>query len=152
MGQLNRSDSAANVNVTLDQQSVNSFAGKSFPCCICSANLEIKLSKRGKPYCTCLQCGIQIFFRGKIGIRRLTGILESDKLTIRNRLEAVPAVILFNRIAQMRSQKEELEAKQGLIMRDPDLDNAIRVIEFEIKGVQRELEILARKTGRGNKK
>ena len=37
-------------------------------------------------------------------------------------------------------------------MRDPDLDNAIRAIECEMKGVQRELEILARKTGRENKK
>lgn len=37
-------------------------------------------------------------------------------------------------------------------MRDPDLDNAIRAIEYEMKGVQRELENLARKTGRENKK
>ncbi|MGA7853464.1 MAG: hypothetical protein WCA15_09065 [Candidatus Acidiferrales bacterium] len=152
MGQLNRSGGAANVNVTLGPNPGESLAGKSFPCCVCSANLEIKLSKRGKPYCTCLECAIQIFFRGKTGIRRLTEILKSDKLNVGNTLEALPAVILFNRIAQMRSQKEELEAKQGLIMRDPDLDNAIRAIECEMKGVQRELEILARKTGRENKK
>ena len=77
------------------------------------------------------QCGIQIFFRGKTGIRRLTEILNSDKLNVGNTLEALPAVILFNRIAQMRLQKEELEAKQGLIMRDPDLDNAIRAIDVK---------------------
>ncbi|MGA7636764.1 MAG: hypothetical protein WCB00_07540 [Candidatus Acidiferrales bacterium] len=152
MGQLNGSDSATNVNVTLGPKSDESLAGKSFPCCVCSENLEIRLSKNEKPYCTCLHCGIQIFFRGKTGIRRLTEILHSDKLAVGNTLEAVPAVILFNRISQMRSQKKELEAKQGLIMRDTDLDNAIRAIECEMKGVQRELEVLARKTGRESKK
>lgn len=48
MGQLNRRDGAANVNVTLGPESDDPLAGKGFPCCVCSAILEIKFSKRGK--------------------------------------------------------------------------------------------------------
>jgi hypothetical protein len=152
MGELNRGRDAGNVNVTLDRQSDDSLAGKSFPCCVCSANLEIRLSKKGKPYCTCVPCGIQIFFRGKIGIRRLTEILQADRPALGNAPDTIPAIILFNRITQMRSQKKELEAKQGLIMRDSDVDHLIRAIDGEIKDAQRELKALARKTGRENKK
>lgn len=153
MGQLNRSDGAANVNVTLDGKRQDSpFAGGVFPCCVCSANLEIRLSKRGKPYCTCVQCGIQTFFRGKSGIRRFMEILNSNDLAHGIALDTVPAMILYNRIVQMRVQKKELEAKQGLIIRDPDLDNAIRAVDIEIKYAQRELAKLGRKIPRRNSK
>jgi hypothetical protein len=133
MGKLDRGSSTGNVNVTLDRQSQGGpFAGKTFPCCICSARLDIPLSKRGKPYCTCVPCGIQIFFRGKTGIRRLMDILDSGNLTQGTACDTAPAIILYNRILQLRSQKK-------------DLENAIHVIDNEIKCVQGELEKLSRK-------
>ena len=59
------------------------------------------------------------------------------------------AVILFNRIEQLRAQKKpELEGKQRLIILDPDLKNAIRAVDNEIKHVQGELAKLGRKTCR----
>jgi hypothetical protein len=137
MGELTRGSSSGNINVTLDRQSNGSpFAGKAFPCCVCSVNLDIRLSKRGKPYCTCIPCGIQIFFRGKTGIRRLMDILNSGNLTQGRAGNTAPAIILYNRILQLRSQKKELEEKQGLIIRDPDLKNAIHVIDNEIECAQ----------------
>ncbi|HEY4776022.1 MAG TPA: hypothetical protein VIH56_00030 [Candidatus Acidoferrales bacterium] len=145
MGELDRGRER-NINVTLGQQSQGSaLEGKVFPCCICSANLDIRLSKRGKPYCTCVQCGIQIFFRGKVGIRRLIEILKSANLSQGTALDTVPATILYNRIAQMRSQRKQLQEKQGLIIHDPDLENAIHIVDNEIKYVQGELQQLSRK-------
>ncbi len=44
---------------------------KVFPCPLCQKGLEIKISKKQKPYCVCLDCGIQLFIRGKEGISRL---------------------------------------------------------------------------------
>jgi hypothetical protein len=147
MGKLDDASSTDNVNVMLDQKCQDGpFVGRVFPCCVCSANLDIRLSKRKKPYCTCVQCGIQIFFRGKSGISRLTEILNSNKLTHGIALDTAPAIILYGRIAQMRAQKSELEAKQGLIVRDPDLENAIRAVDNEIKYAQGELEKLSRKS------
>jgi hypothetical protein len=149
MGELDRGRDTDNVNVTLGRDgNGNPFEGKKFPCCVCSAGLEIRLSKRGKPYCTCIPCGIQIFFRGKTGIRRLTEILRSEKLAFGNSLDTIPAIILFNQIEQMRSQKKELEAKQGLIVQDPDLTNAIRAVDNEIERAQIELAKLSRKPPR----
>jgi len=151
MGELDHRSSTDNVNVTLDKKRQDSpFAGRVFPCCICSANLDIRLSKRGKPYCTCVQCGIQIFFRGKSGIRRLTEILNSNNFAYGTASETAPAIILYRRIAQMRAQKTDLEAKQGLIIRDADLENTIRVVDNEIKCAQRELAKLGRKIPREN--
>jgi hypothetical protein len=147
MGKLDNASSTDNVNVTLDQKCQDgAFSGRVFPCCVCSANLDILLSKKGKPYCTCLQCGIQIFFRGKSGIRRLTEILNSNNLAQGTALDLVPAIILYNRILQMRSQKTELEEKRGFITRDPDLENAIHAIDNKIKHAQGELKKLSQKS------
>jgi len=40
-------------------------------CFLCQTSLEIRTSKREKPYLVCDDCGIQIFFRLPKGIRRL---------------------------------------------------------------------------------
>ena len=153
MGELSGARDSDNVDVTLARNSeANPFQGKEFPCCVCSVGLEIRLSKRGKPYCTCLLCGIQIFFRGKTGIRRLTEILRSDKLAFGNAFETIPAITLFHQIEQMRLHKKQLEEKQGLIIKDSDLTNAIRAIDNEIERAQIELAKLSRKPPREKSK
>jgi hypothetical protein len=63
-------------------------------------------------------------------------ILNSGNLTQGRAGNTAPAIILYNRILQLRSQKKELEEKQGLIIRDPDLKNAIHVIDNEIECAQ----------------
>ena|SRR5215469_11517049 len=143
-----------NVNVTLVQTEPpeSALLGKRFPCCLCGAGLEICFSRKQKPYTTCLCCGIQTFFRGKAGIRRFTEIVNSELLIAGTGSNTELAVILFNRIQQLRARKKELEEKQGLILRDLDLANAIRSVDIEIKRVQGELEKLARKTRRENMK
>ncbi len=40
-------------------------------CFLCQTSLDIRTSKKGKPYLVCDDCGIQIFFRLPKGIRRL---------------------------------------------------------------------------------
>jgi hypothetical protein len=145
MGELDRGRTR-NINVTLGQQGQGStWEGKVFPCCVCSADLDIRRSKRAKPYCTCVQCGIQIFFRGKMGILRLIEILDSGNLSQGTTIDTVPAITLYNRILRMRSQRKKLQEKQGLIIQDPDLENAIHVVDNEIKYAQGELRQLSRK-------
>jgi hypothetical protein len=142
---LMRNDSrAANVNVTLNGQ--NSLLGKPFPCPVCGTSLGIRIARTQKPYCVCIDCGIQIFFRGQVGISRLNKIIENEILIAGKDSNANLATVLFNRISHLKAQKGNLEAKQGLIFVDPDLENAIRSVDIEIKRVQGELEKLARKT------
>lgn len=97
-------------------------------------------------------CGIQIFIRGKTGISRLNKILENEILIAGRDSKASVATVLFNRIQHLKRQKADLEVKQGLIIRDPDLKNAIRAVDNEIERVQGELEKLSRKSSSEKRK
>jgi hypothetical protein len=147
MDQLEGGSGAANVNVTLAQgrSECRWFEGRQYPCPTCGVGLEILLSVKEKPYCVCNLCKLQVFWRGKEGIRRLREILHSETVITANGSSPDLAVILFNRIQQLRDQKKQLEAKKGLILVDPDLKSAISVVDIEILRVQRELAKLARK-------
>jgi transcription elongation factor Elf1 len=41
-----------------------------FPCCVCGEAREVGTTKKDKPYLICDPCGVQVFVRGKTGIRR----------------------------------------------------------------------------------
>jgi DNA-directed RNA polymerase subunit RPC12/RpoP len=121
----------------------DSLEGSEFPCLLCGTGLEIRLSQKGKPYCVCNSCGIQVFFRGKTGIRRLREIIEAKILIVGKESETDRALVLYNHIQQLRGRKKILEEKQGLIFRDEALDITIRAVDKEIERVQGELEKLA---------
>ena len=125
-------------NVTLEISA--ELAGKPFPCPVCKRPLPIQLSQKQKPYCTCNDCGVQLFLRGKTGIRRLRELLRTEKPLVKETLSNNLAVALYNRLAQLRQQQEELKSKQGMFFRDRDLDNAIGALDGEIEQVQSELE------------
>ncbi len=154
MAKPSRGDDADNVNVTLEEKesTASTLAGRKFPCQLCGAGLEIRISRTQKPYTVCPDCGIQNFYRGKQGIRRLRELLDSQVLMTGTESSVDTAILLFNRIQQLRAQKKELKARKGLIFRDSDLENAILVVDNEMERVQGELKRLGRKTGREKKK
>lgn len=47
-----------------------------FPCPVCTAARDVRITKKKKPYLVCDPCGIQIFFRGPAGIQELLRIIE----------------------------------------------------------------------------
>ena len=47
------------------------------PCALCQNPLEVKNSKKGKPYVCCEDCGMQMFIRFEAGITRLQRLLDS---------------------------------------------------------------------------
>jgi hypothetical protein len=150
MGELKRRISISNVNVTLGgKPNENPFLGKHYPCLTCGDPLEIRPTKKGKPYWKCDQCGNQTFIRGKLGIARLIRMVESGNLPIGNKIELLSSTVLFNKIAQLRLQKAELAGNKGFIFDDPDLKNALRAIDNEIEGKQIELAKLGKKSVQG---
>ena len=146
MGKLTEG-SRDNVNVTLGKPNTaqDSLLGETMPCQLCGGGLDIRLSKHGKPYVTCSDCGTQLFIRRKTGIKRLQGLLNSQVLIAGGGAKGDSPIALFNRLVQLRTQKRDLEEKQGVIFRDSDLTNAIRAVDNEIKRVQGELAKLSRK-------
>jgi hypothetical protein len=135
--------SEPNVNVTLPPGPNGGLLGRRFPCPTCGVALSIRMSQSSKPYCVCFDCGNQVFFRGKLGIHRLTELVESGKLITEVEAREHSPAVMFNRLVHLRSQKAELLAKRGLIATDPDLENAIRAVDNEIASAQGELSRLA---------
>jgi hypothetical protein len=145
MGELGLKQDSANINVTLAPlgTGLEDLRGKKFPCPLCADGLAILASKRGKPYCVCNPCGIQLFFRGKPGISRLLRMVKGEILIPGKADGADYGIALFDRLRQLKSQREELEEKLGLIFRDSDVENAIQIVDSEIETVQGELARMA---------
>ena len=49
---------------------------KLFPCPVCMEPLEVRHSKKGKPYITCNRCGVQLFVRVQAGIAVFNQLVE----------------------------------------------------------------------------
>jgi transcription elongation factor Elf1 len=62
-----------------------------FPCPICLKPLDVRTSKRDKPYVICSPCGVQMFVREKAGIAAFEALVEhglkADVLTRIGQLE-----------------------------------------------------------------
>jgi hypothetical protein len=116
------------------------FLGKPFPCPVCNRSLRLKASRKLKPYCMCLECGIQVFFRGQEGIKRLCRMIRSEEAVAAEFDGPSRAISLFNRLQGLKRQRQRLEDQQGLIFRDEDRDRVIESLDAEIEHVRDELE------------
>ena len=116
------------------------FTGKPFPCPVCNMGLCLKISRKQKPYCMCLECGIQIFFRGQAGIKRLHEIIRSEEAVAAEFNGPARAVSLHNRLQGLKRQRDRLEEKQGMVFRDSDTDKLIEALDAEIERVRSELK------------
>lgn len=47
-----------------------------FPCPVCTAPREVRITKKDKPYITCDPCGIQVFVRGPAGIAEFNRLVD----------------------------------------------------------------------------
>ncbi len=133
------------------KNTIEGLVGREFPCPVCGIGLGIRKSQKGKPYCVCDSCGIQLFIRGKLGITRLQELVESGSLVSGRISKASLSVTLYNRLEQLKAQKAEMQSKQGFIFQDRNLENAIFIVEKEIEGIEGRIEKLAKQRGRGKK-
>ncbi|MCX5800336.1 MAG: hypothetical protein NTX17_03005 [Candidatus Eisenbacteria bacterium] len=110
-------------NVTLDNdQEKNSY----FPCPVCGEMLLVEITKNQKPYCTCNECGIQLFIRGKSGIQRFKQLL--GKMEVRGGCKDLVRNLdyfeyLKNRLDQIQMEKpfwgtdKDLEFQEQIVRR-----------------------------------
>ena len=61
---------------------------------------------------------------------------------------AAHGIRLYNRLEQLKLQKEDLQWKRGIILVDENVENAIQLVDAEIEKVEGELAQMARKTER----
>jgi transposase-like protein len=50
-----------------------------FPCPLCGEGLDVRETKKKKPYVVCDPCGIQLFVRGERGIRQFEQLVEKGQ-------------------------------------------------------------------------
>ena len=50
-----------------------------FPCPVCTEGLEVRRSKKDKPYIVCLKCGVQMFVRNRPGIQAFYRLVEQGE-------------------------------------------------------------------------
>ena len=124
-------------NVTFSGQD---FLGKPFPCPACNMELRLKISCKQKPYCTCLECGIQIFFRGQAGIVRLHEMIKAEEAVVLEFSGPARAISLYNRLQHLKRQKEMLEKKHGRIFRNSDVVQVIEALDVEMQRIRDELK------------
>ena len=132
-----------NVNVTLGQPSPQAEKPlvEWFPCPLCSSPMPIRLTgKKQKPYCHCLSCMLQIFFRGKVAIDRLRKLIESGILVSGDNSPSDMALTLYNRIQMLNLQVNQLKAKRNVLFSNEDLENVISAFEIELAGLQYNLK------------
>lgn len=132
---------AANVNVTLGV--TDQAARRTFPCPLCGAGLDLRETRRQKPYCICNACGVQLFFRGKKGIARLRALDDRQQFVKSAQASTSAALATFEMLERLRAQRETLVSRRPLIFADNHLENAILAIDREIARVETRLDALA---------
>lgn len=59
-----------------------------FPCPLCGKALDVRQTKKKKPYVICDPCGVQMFVRGKAGLRSFEQLLaDAERRNIWKRLD-----------------------------------------------------------------
>lgn len=59
-----------------------------FPCPLCGKSLDVRLTKKKKPYVICDPCGVQLFIRSKAGMRSFEQLVsEAERRNIWKRLD-----------------------------------------------------------------
>lgn len=129
-------------NVTLrDSRTVGYFA-----CPTCKKLRTVSLTKRQKPYFICNECGVQVFFRGKEGIRRFREMMGTAEMPggIRGLAPIMEyAEFLRKRRRQIRREKPILEKDQSLEVEEKLVENEIvrvrKLWETELREARRRL-------------
>ena len=115
-------------NVTLrDSGPVGYFA-----CPTCKKLRPVGLTKKQKPYFTCNDCGVQLFIRGKEGIRRFRKMLGHAVLA-ENGQELSP---LLEYAAFLRKRLRQIHREKPILGKDQSLEIEGKIVESEIERIR----------------
>lgn len=113
---------------------------KEIPCFLCGELLEIKYSKKGKPYFICDPCGLQAFIRREIGINKLREI-KTGKTANKNSLEIIKLTGDLEKLhEELKTVRENTsffnsdEKNKSLEIAEKALEREIARLEEKLKG------------------
>ena len=121
------------VNVTLGVRSEDSI--EYFPCPVCFEMLDVRHDKNSKPYCVCNACGVQLFIRGKNGIKKLKNLI-SDYIY---KVKSQKLIELIDYYDRLKEQLTKVVAKKPFFGEDKDLNIQEKVIRKQLKSLNKHL-------------
>ena len=114
------------------------------PCFLCGNGLEVKASKRNKPYLICDWCGVQTFIRGQRGIKSFEEYKNSLKagiiVTGKNNLKITG---LINCLAELQGKLRQLKGNSTVFDYFVPLENqelSVQVLHKAISQVENQLK------------
>ncbi len=120
-------------NVTLGISSEDDI--QYFPCPICFEMLEVKYTTKSKPYLTCNDCFVQLFVRGKEGIKKFKNLISDYNYNVKSQ-KLIELIDYYDRLEE---QLAKVVAKKPFFREDKDLNNQEKVIEKYLETLQKKI-------------
>ena len=121
------------INVTLGGDNEDSI--EYFPCPVCREIREVEYTKKLKPYLTCNNCFMQLFVRGKEGIKKFKNLIPNYK----NKVKSHKLIEIIDYIEALNAKLSEIEAKKPFFGEDKNLNIQEKVINKQLKSLQKAL-------------
>lgn len=119
------------------------------PCFLCTAKLEKRTDKHGKPYFVCNPCGIQLFIRREHGIKLLDKLIrdcEKNEIPFRQRGEEIFKIqALLTEITETKKQIDRTKSQIGLLFPDKDKIRVCNLLKTKLQNLFLELKEIAQK-------
>ena len=119
-GLLKNMATKRNVNV------IGTVFSQSLPCFLCGDTLEMRTSKKNKPFFVCDDCGTQFFVRKKLGIERLEELIGQIKETGLTGTKPEMLIAIQQRLSEIEGLKKEIKKTEDAMGFFPN-DTLIRV-------------------------
>ena len=135
MGSDIMKDNTADANVTLGDQH-DEEKNQYFPCPICFGMLEVRHDKNSKPYCICNDCGVQLFIRGKKGIKKLKNLIPNYKDKVKSQ-KLIQLIDYYNRL---KEKLAEIEANKPFFGENDDLNIQEKAIKKYLNNLKKQFK------------
>ena len=119
----------ANVTLGVDGQD----NGQHFPCPICFEMLEVRHDKNSKPYCVCNDCAVQLFIRGKNGIKKFKNLIPNYNYKFKSH----KLIELIEYFEKLNEKLSEIEAKKPIFGENKHLNVQAKVIKKQLNSLQK---------------
>jgi DNA-directed RNA polymerase subunit RPC12/RpoP len=117
------------------------------PCFLCSKELQQRKDKNSKPYFVCDPCGVQIFVRGRQGIKNLSELIATIKeREIEFREHTATLYEIQAILAEMRGIKKEIKSLNralDIFQKDEHKERTRDLLEKRIEKLLGRLERIA---------
>jgi DNA-directed RNA polymerase subunit RPC12/RpoP len=123
------------------------------PCFLCSQELTQRTDKNRKPYFVCDPCGVQIFIRGRQGIKNLAQLIETLQerdFPFRQHAETLYEIqAVLTEIRGIEKEIKSLESVLDIFFTDEHKERARELLKARIETLLGRLELIAKGRPRG---